>query len=101
MHVLSLMTWLPLVGGIAILLVPKDQKQVVRALATLASGATFVVSLWLWMNFSPTVTDFQFVEKIDWIPAFRIKYFLGVDGLSLPMLVLTTLLSLLAIIASF
>src|SRR5205823_5348780 len=48
-----------------------------------------------------TSSEFQFVEKVDWIPAFRIRYFLGTDGLSLPLLVLTTLLSLLAIIASF
>src|SRR5258708_4829376 len=101
MHVLSLLTWLPLVGGIAILLVPKEQKTAVRALAALTSGAAFIVSVWLWMHFTGSSSDFQFVEKIDWIPAFRIRYFLGADGLSMPMLVLTTLLSLLAIIASF
>jgi len=101
MHVLSILTWLPLAGGIAILLVPKEQKMAVRVLAALASGAAFAVSLWLWAHFSGGISDFQFIEKVDWIPAFRIRYFLAADGLSLPLLVLTTLLSLLAIIASF
>src|SRR5262245_32197058 len=101
MQVLSLLTWLPLVGGVAILLIPKEQKMAVRALAMLASGAALIVSLWLWARFQGNTVGFQFVEKVDWVPAFRIQYFLGVDGLSLPLLVLTTLLSLLAIIASF
>jgi len=101
MHVLSLLTWLPLIGGLIILLVPKEQKTAVRALAAITSGAAFIVSIWLWTHFAAGTADFQFVEKLDWIPAFRIRYFMAVDGLSLAMLVLTTLLSLLAIIASF
>jgi NADH-quinone oxidoreductase subunit M len=101
MHVLSILTWLPLVGGLAILLIPKDQKTAVRAVAALTSGAAFIVSIWLWAHFNGGSADLQFVEKMDWIAAFRIHYFMAVDGLSLPLLVLTTLLSLLAIIASF
>src|SRR3989338_7780541 len=101
MHVLSVLTWLPLLGGLVILMIPKEQKMAARAVAALASGATLVVSLWLWAHFSGVAAGFQFIEKVAWIPAFRIQYFLGVDGLSLPLLVLTTLLSLLAIIASF
>jgi NADH-quinone oxidoreductase subunit M len=101
MHVLSLLTWLPLAGGVLILLLPKDQKGAVRALAALTSGAAFVVSVWAWLHFNGSQSEFQMVEKFDWIPAFHVRYFLGVDGLSLPLLVLTTLLSLLAIIASF
>src|SRR3982751_3595993 len=101
MHVLSLLTWLPLAGGILILLIPKELKGAVRAMAALTSGAAFVVSIWAWTHFNGGSSEFQMVEKFDWIAAFRVRYFLGVDGLSLPMLVLTTLLSLLAIIASF
>ncbi len=101
MGVLSLLTWLPLVGGLFILLIPKEQKMAIRSAAALTSGAALIVSLWLWFHFSAEKVGFQFIEKIDWIPAFGIRYFMGVDGLSLPMLVLTTLLSLLAIISSF
>jgi NADH-quinone oxidoreductase subunit M len=101
MYALSLLTWLPLVGGIALLFVPEGRKVAVRTLAAMTSGATLIVSLWIWAHFAGTQTDFQLVEKVSWIPAFNVHYFIGVDGVSLPLLVLTTLLSLLAIIASF
>lgn len=101
MCVLSLITFLPLAGGLSILLIPQEQKTAVRALAALASGATLILSVWLWFHFSGTGAEFQYVEKWDWIPAFRIRYFMAVDGLSLPLIVLTTLLTLLSILASF
>src|SRR5262245_29112038 len=101
MDVLSVLTWLPLLGGFILLFVPKEKKTTIRALAALASGAAFIISIWLCGHFDIHTTEFQFVEKIPWIPAFGIQYFLAADGLSMPMLVLTTLLSLLAIIASF
>ena len=97
MGVLSFITFMPLLGGIIILLTPKDKVQVVRAIAAAASAAVFVASLWLWANFNPTTSDFQFTEKFDWISAFNIHYFMGVDGLSLVLLVLTTLLTLLSV----
>lgn len=101
MHVLSLITFLPFLFGTAILFIPKEQKPLVRILAALGSGATLIASLWLWAHFNGASSDFQFVEKIDWIPAFHIRYFMAVDGLALPMIVLTTLLTLLCVIASF
>jgi len=101
MGVLSFITFLPLFGGIVILLTPKDKVQVVRAIAAAASAAAFVASLWLWANFNPTTSDFQFVEKFNWISMFNIHYFMAIDGLSLSMVVLTTLLTLLSVIASF
>lgn len=100
-HVLSLITFLPLVGSLAILFLPKDKPQTVRAVAVMASGAAFIASLWLWFNYNASTADFQFIEKAAWIPAFSIQYFMGIDGLSLAMVVLTTLLTLLAVIASF
>src|SRR5882762_937488 len=101
MHVLSLLTLLPVAGGIVILGVPKEQKMAVRVIAALTSGAAFVLSVWLWAHFSGGMSDFQFVEKFNWIPAFNIHYYMAVDGLSLPLVVLTTLLSLLSILYSF
>lgn len=100
-HVLSLITFLPLAGSLAVLFIPKDKPQTVRAVAAMASGAAFIASLWLWFNYNGTTPDFQFVEKCPWIPAFNIQYFMGIDGLSLAMVVLTTLLTLLAVISSF
>src|SRR5579864_1869569 len=101
MHALSLITFLPLLGGLIILLMPKENKMAVRVLAAIFSGAAFIASLWLWNQFNGGTSEFQFVEKAPWIPAFNIHYFMAVDGLSLPLVILTTLLSLLSIIASF
>jgi NADH-quinone oxidoreductase subunit M len=101
MGVLSFITFLPLIGGIIILLTPKEKIQTVRAIAVAASAAVFVASLWLWANFNTTTSDFQFVEKFNWIATFNIHYFMAIDGLSLSMVVLTTLLTLLSVIASF
>jgi len=101
MYVLSLITFLPFVGGLLILLMPKEQKLAVRVLAAVFSGAALLASIWLWANFNDSTADFQFVEKLNWIPAFNVHYFLAIDGLSLPLIVLTTLLTFLAIIGSF
>lgn len=101
MHVLSIITWLPMAGAIALLFVPKEQKVVARTVAAIAAGLAFVVSLWLWAQFNSQTSDWQFVEKMSWIPAFGIQYFMAVDGISLPLILLTTLLTLLSVIASF
>src|SRR5882724_8729859 len=101
MGVLSLITFLPLAGSLALLFIPKEKPQLVRLAAAVFSGAAFLASLWLAANFNSGSSDFQFVEKVAWIPTFNIQYFLGVDGLSLVLVVLTTLLTLLSVIASF
>jgi NADH-quinone oxidoreductase subunit M len=101
MGVLSLITFLPLLGGIVILLMPKEKSQLLRVVAVVSSGASFLASLWLWANFNTATSDFQYIERFSWISAFNIHYFLGVDGLSLALIVLTTLLTLLSVIASF
>src|SRR5437879_1477738 len=101
MFVLSIITFLPLAGSVALLFVPREKPQVVRLLSAIFSGAALLASLWLWANFNMGTSDFQFVEKYPWIPTFNIHYLLGVDGLSLVLVVLTTLLTLLSVIASF
>ncbi len=101
MQVLSIITFIPLITAALILFVPKGNNKAVRLLSAVGAGAAFIASLWLWSHFNGGTADFQFVEKVAWIPAFNIHYFMGVDGISLPMIVLTTFLSLLAIIVSF
>src|SRR5262245_21926821 len=101
MGVLSLITFLPLAGAILLLFVPKEKTQLLRVIAAASSAAAFLASLWLWANFNSSTSDFQYVEKASWISAFNIQYFMGVDGLSLVLVVLTTLLTLLSVIASF
>jgi NADH-quinone oxidoreductase subunit M len=91
--VLSLTTFLPLVGVLFILIVRGDGETVAknaRGAALWTSGGTFIVSLFLWINFDTSTADFQFVEKHEWIPAFNISYHLGVDGISMFFVLLST-----------
>ncbi|HVE14831.1 MAG TPA: NADH-quinone oxidoreductase subunit M [Elusimicrobiota bacterium] len=105
MPILSLITFLPLAGSLAILFIPKEKAGAVRATAIAATGAAFLLSLLALAQFEPggpqlDAVRMQFVERYSWIPTFDIHYYLGVDGLSLPLIVLTTLLSLLAAVYS-
>jgi len=101
MCILSIITFLPLIGAILILLLPKEKENLLRWTAVLFSALSFVLSIWVFKNFDRAQAAMQLTEKVSWIPFFNINYSLGVDGLSLPLLVLTTLLSLLSILGSF
>ncbi|HET8784495.1 MAG TPA: NADH-quinone oxidoreductase subunit M [Candidatus Limnocylindrales bacterium] len=95
---LTLVTFLPLVGAIAIAVAPVRWA---RILALVAALVTWVVSLVLAAGFNAQVPGFQFVEEYSWINAFGIEYKLGVDGLSLALVLLTTTLTWISILASF
>jgi len=97
---LSLITFLPLGGGLLILLLPKTNHALMKNVALLASTASFVLSLVLVAGYQ-IGGGMQFQELYGWIPAINVNYHLGVDGLSLPLLVLTTLLSLLSVVYSW
>ncbi|OGR83489.1 MAG: oxidoreductase [Elusimicrobia bacterium RIFCSPLOWO2_01_FULL_64_13] len=101
MPLLTLVTFLPMLGALLILVLPKEKVNWQRTAAVVFSGLSFLVSLQILRVFDPATSALQLAEKSSWIPSFGINYHLGVDGLSLPLLVLTTLLSLLSIIASF
>ena len=101
--VLSLITFLPLAGVSFILIVRGDEETIAsnaRSAALWVSGVTFIVSLFLWVNFDTSTADFQYVEKFDWIPAFNISYHLGVDGISMFFVLLSTALTPLCVLAS-
>ena len=106
-HILSLMTFLPLLGAAVILCVPRGKDDVVRWIAAFASFLPLLLSVRLWFAYDRTVagvnvaSQFQFVEHYAWIPSINVEYFLGADGISMPMLLLTALLSFLAVIGSF
>ncbi len=102
MSLLSLITFIPLVGSLLILAFTKEeQKGLIRGLAVVAAGVPFLLSIYLYMGFNNATSDAQFLECFSWIPSFNVQYKLGVDGLSLPMVMLTALLSLISIVASF
>ena len=102
--ILSLVTFLPTIGALAILLIRGDENIVARnarATALWTSIATFIVSIFLWVGFDNSTADFQFVEKIAWIPSFGINYHMGVDGISVFFVLLSTFLTPLCILASW
>jgi NADH-quinone oxidoreductase subunit M len=94
---LTAIVFLPLLGAIAALLAGDRSGRrdgVVRIVALAASLVVFVLSLVLWARFNPSdqAPEFQFVEHYEWIPSFGISYFVGVDGISLSLIVLTAFL---------
>ena len=99
--ILSLIIFLPLVGAILLLMVGREQIRSLRNLALLVSVATFAVSLPVPFLYDQTTPAMQFVERAGWIPSLGVTYFVGLDGISLWLVMLTTFLSPLAILCSF
>ena len=91
----------PLLGVLITLWLPAKHPRLIRAVAAGITGVALLLGLGVLAQFQPDVTGFQFVERLSWIPAANITYFLGVDGISLPMVLLTVLLGFLACLASF
>ncbi|MBE7185389.1 MAG: NADH-quinone oxidoreductase subunit M [Methylobacterium mesophilicum] len=101
--ILSLLTYLPLVGALLILFVRDDGeagRRNIRAIALITTIFVFLLSLPLWMGFDKSNPGFQFVEKVDWLDA-GISYHMGVDGISMLFVVLTAFLMPLCILASW
>jgi len=99
-HLLSLLIWLPILGAIAVLAFGR-QPGVARWLSLLVALATFVCAIPLWAGYLPSVPGMQFVENVAWIGALRANYALGVDGISIALIVLTAFTSVLVIIGSW
>jgi NADH-quinone oxidoreductase subunit M len=99
--ILSLMTFTPLLGMILILLLKKEQERTARFLAGVFSFIPLILSFMLLSKYDGSTSQLQFVEKFDWIPSLGVTYFMGADGLSVPMLFLTALLCFVAVIYSF
>lgn len=99
---LSLAIWLPIISGIVVLAVGNDRNPgVARALSLIGSLLSFLVTLPLISNFDANASSFQFVEKSSWIERFHINYFLGIDGISLWLVVLTALITVIVVIAGW
>src|SRR6185436_13231102 len=102
--ILTSIVALPLVGALVLLFVPGDEEEsapVARKIALTVSLLVFAETLLLWSRFNAGSGDFQFVERHAWIPAFGIEYYVGVDGISLLLLVLTGFLTPLALLGSW
>ena len=100
-HILTLVLFSPAAIALILVLLPSREKTFLRWIALLGSLIPLGISIFLWFSFQKGIEGFQFVEEISWYPTLHSTYHLGVDGLSLTMVLLTTLLTPLAILASF
>ena len=99
--ILSVITFLPLAGAVLIAFLPASNPNLVRRVALGTALATWFLSIGLLIAFAAGQGGFRYKEAFDWIPSFGIQYKLGVDGLSVLMVLLTTTLSWISILASF
>src|SRR5258705_2974691 len=100
-HYLSIILFTPAIGALLILLINKQNESAIRWVANIAALLGFVVSVPLWFWFDPQAADFQFVERAQWIPSVGAEYFLGVDGLSTLLVLLTTMMGFIAVLSSW
>lgn len=101
-NILSVMTFLPILGVLLLLFIPKESKGTLRGVAMLTTIATFVVSLPILTGFQ-TIADYQFVENVPWIAAgpFAMRYNIGIDGISLWLVILTTFIMPIAVLSTY
>ena len=99
---LSLVIWTPIIGGALVLFFNKDEHaNIARWLSLLISVATFVLAIPLYTSFDTATYQMQFVEKLPWIATFDVNYHLGIDGISMPLILLTAFTTVIVVIAGW
>lgn len=99
---LSLVIWTPIIGGMLVLATGSDKNAVEAKVLTLVVAiATFLISLPLYTEFNTQIASMQFVENISWIERFKINYHLGVDGISMPLILLTSFTTMLVVLSAW
>jgi NADH-quinone oxidoreductase subunit M len=101
MPLLSAIIFLPLVGAVVIALSPRDRQPLYRGLAAVFTARSLALSLFVYFGFQAAAPGVQFQERAVWVPSLGISYFVGVDGLNLPMVLLTCILTFLSVLASW
>ena len=102
MPLLTLITFLPALGAVIIMLfMKKEQTKAIKGFATAVAVLDFLISLPLWFNFDQSEAGFQFVEKVSWIPTIGVSYFVGIDGISVLLVLLTTLTMIVGVVCSY
>jgi NADH-quinone oxidoreductase subunit M len=99
--ILSVLTYLPVMGALVILFIPRDRHEAIKAAAVATSAICLALSTLAWFLFHKTVPGFQFEERAQWIPMLGASYHMGADGISMPMIWLTGLVSFVAILYSW
>ena len=98
---LSVIIFLPLAGAVVLMLLPRNNSSLAKKWALVWTIVEFIVSLPLFFNFNEKTADMQFVEHVSWFPELGISYHIGVDGLSMLLVLLTTFLTVLCVMASW
>ena len=98
---LTILIFTPLVASLVLLFVPDDEHRLVKRLAFVLSLVPLVLALVLWFSYDRSTPGFQFAETARWFESIGSSYHVAVDGISLPMVLLTTILTPLAILASW
>ncbi len=99
-HLLSVLIWLPIVGGFAVLAF-NDRIAAAKWLSLFVSGLSLLLSVPLYAAFKTGTAAMQFVERAPWISTIHAEYYIGVDGISMPLILLTTFTTVLIVIASW
>ena len=100
-HLLSILIWLPIASGIVVLMLGERNVGAGRWLSLIGSVATLALCVPLWHDFNTHTAAYQFVEQVAWIPRFHAYYALGVDGISMPLIVLTAFMTIPVVIAGW
>jgi len=100
-HLLSWLTLSPLLGVLAILLTPKEKHDVIKTLAATFTGIPLALAIWMYVRFEQGKAGYQFFDDFAWVESFNIRYTLGIDGLSAPLIFLTCLLLFFAVFSSW
>jgi NADH-quinone oxidoreductase subunit M len=102
-HILTIILFTPVLGLVLLLFIPGANKNAVRWWGNIAMFASFLVSLPLvfWFNSESPTQQFKFIERVDWIPSIGAQYFLGIDGISFLLIMLTTVLGFLSVLSSW
>ncbi len=100
-HILSIITFLPLLAAAIIIFIPSNRHEIIKTVAAVFSGLSLLLGILVYILFDGGSTSLQFVEKFRWISKFNIYYYVGVDGLSISMILLTVVISFVAVFASW
>lgn len=103
-YILPILTFSPLIGAAILMFVPKEKPTVIKALSIAVSLVPLAISIWLWVAYDRSGAQFprgtQFLSMAQWIPSLGVTFKMGIDGLSVPLIFLTTLLTTLSLIYS-
>jgi NADH-quinone oxidoreductase subunit M len=99
--ILSTIIFVPIIGGLLLLLTKRSSESIIKWGALLISIVTFIISLPLFLKFDKTTHLMQFQENHSWIPAWNVNYFIGVDGISVLFVLLSTLITILCVTISW